>query len=173
MVFYMNVQKVAETDDFNALGEIYAQSWKTAYRGIVPQDYLDDLSGSRWAKVLSGSTFDAYVIREDGQYIGTSSIGAAREEKMVGWGEIISIYLLPEYFGKGYAEPLFKCAVNALCEKGYTNIYLWVLKENIRAQRFYEKHGFHNSGEAALIEIAGAELTEIRYIKNIVTGETI
>ena len=169
----MNIQKVTDTDDFNAIGEIYAQSWKTAYRGIVPQDYLDKLAGSRWAKVLSGSSFDAYVIREDRKYIGTSSIGAAREEKMVGWGEIISIYLLPEYFGKGYAEPLFKCAVNALCEKGYTNIYLWVLKENIRAQRFYEKHGFHNSGEASLIEIAGTELTEIRYIKNIVTGETI
>ena len=168
----MNIHKVTETDDFNAIGEIYAQSWKTACRGIVPQDFLDELAGSRWAKVLSGSKYDSYVIREDRKYIGTSSIGAAREEKMAGWGEIISIYLLPEYFGKGYAEPLFKRAVNALCEKGCTNIYLWVLNENIRAQRFYEKHGFHNSGEAALIDIAGAELTEIRYIKNIVTGET-
>ena len=164
----MNIQKVTETDDFNAIGEIYAQSWKTAYQGIVPQDYLDGLAGSRWAKVLGDNKYDAYVIMEDGKYIGTSSICAARDEKMVGWGEIISIYLLPEYFGKGYAEPLFKCAINALGEKGHTNIYLWVLKGNIRAQKFYEKHGFQKNGDTSLVEIAGEELEDIRYIKSII-----
>ena len=164
----MHLQKVTKADDFNAIGEIYAQSWKLAYRGIVPQGYLDGLAGSQWAGVLGDSKYDAYVILEDGKYIGTSSICAARDEKMVGWGEIISIYLLPEYFGKGYAQPLLQRAMNALKEKGYANIYLWVLKENIRAQRFYEKHGFHQNGDVSFIEIAGKTLTEIRYIQHIV-----
>ena len=164
----MDIRKVIETDDFNAIGEIYAQSWKTAYKGIVPQEYLDGLSGSLWTKILGDSKYDAYVILEDEKHIGTSSICAARDEKMKGWGEIVSIYLLPEYFGKGYADPLFKGVINALSEKGYTNIYLWVLKENIRAHKFYEKHGFHQNGDTSLIEVAGKELTEIRYIKNII-----
>ena len=51
----MDIQKITETDDFNAIGEIYAQSRKTAYQGIVPQDYLDGLAGSRWAEELGGS----------------------------------------------------------------------------------------------------------------------
>ena len=159
----MDIRKVNEKDDFNAIGEIYAQSWKTAYRGIVSQDYLDGLTGSNWAKVLSDRKNEAYVILEDKKYIGASSIGAARDEKMADWGEIMSIYLLPEYFGKGYSEPLFKCAINALREKGYTKIYLWVLKENTRAQRFYEKHGFYKNGDIDSIEIAGIQLTDIRY----------
>ena len=163
----MHIQKVTENDNLNAIGEIYAQSWKAAYQGMVPQDYLDGLVGSRWANVLGDSQYDAYVILEDEKYIGTSSICAARDEKMVEWGEIVSIYLLPEYFGRGYAGPLFTCVINALRGKGYTNIYLWVLKENIRAQKFYEKHGFHKSGDTAFIEIAGEELAEIRYVKNI------
>ena len=161
----MDIRKVIETDDFDAIGEIYARSWKTAYQGIIPQDYLDGLTGSRWAKVLGDSEYDAYVISEDGKYIGTSSVCAARDEKMAGWGEIVSIYLLPEYFGRGYSEPLLRCAVNALLGEGYANIYLWTLKENIRAQKFYEKYGFHKNGDTLSIEIAGKELTEIRYIR--------
>jgi len=162
----MNIRKVTKADDFDAIGNIYAQSWKITYHGIVPQDYLDDLTGARWATLLSESKYDSFLVLEDGKYIGTSSICAARDEKMPDYGEIISIYLLPEYFGQGYAEPLFNCAINALLVKGYKNIYLWVLEENVRAQKFYEKQDFHKNGDSKLINIAGKELTEIRYVKN-------
>jgi ribosomal protein S18 acetylase RimI-like enzyme len=163
----MEIRKVTPNDDFDALGEIYAKSWKTAYQGIVPHEYLEGLDGSRWAGVLAASQNDAYVIMDGGKYVGTSSICAARDERLKGWGEIISIYLLPEYFGKGYAKPLFERAVNALAEKGYKNIYLWVLAENKRAQRFYEKNGFHKSRDIKHISIGGKELTEFRYSRHL------
>lgn len=163
----METRKVTAKDDFEAIGNIYSCSWKSAYQGIVPQSYLDELSGSRWSSVSVDSQYDAYVIMDKEKYAGTSSICAARDEKMMGWGEIISIYLLPEYFGKGYAKPLLDCAVNALVGKGYKSIYLWVLDYNIRAQKFYEKHGFEKNGDAASLTIGGKELTEIRYIKHL------
>jgi len=162
----MEIRKVVQTDDFDAIGEIYAKSWKTAYKGIVSQSYLDKLQGSRWSSVLAESQNDAFIIVDSGKYIGTSSICAARDFEMTGWGEIISIYLLPEYFAKGYAEPLFNCAVNNLLEKGYKNIYLWVLEGNIRAQRFYEKQGFNKNGDKLPIEIAGEYLIELRYVRS-------
>ena len=162
----MNARKITQNDDFEAIGNIYAQSWKTAYRGIIPQEYLDTLNASRWTHGLENGIYDAFVLIEDDRYIGTSSICAARDEKMADYGEIISLYLLPEYFGHGYAAPLLQCAVNALLEKGHKNIYLWVLKENTRAQKFYEKQGFHKNGDTSCIEIAGKELAEIRYVKN-------
>ena len=162
----MIVRKVTQSDDFDAIGNIYAQSWKSAYRGIVPQSYLDSLSGEQWADKFRTRKHDSFIILEGGKYIGTSSICAARDEIMAGYGEIISIYLLPEYFGQGYAEPLLNCAVNALWEKGYENIYLWTLEKNIRAQRFYEKNGFYKNGDTSAIEIAGKELTEIRYVRS-------
>ena len=167
----MHVRKVTKTDDFDAIANIYAQSWKAAYHGIVPQDFLDSLTTKQWSDKLANSTFDAYVILEDDKYIGTSSICAARDVKMAGYGEIISIYLLPEYFGRGYAKPLIDCVTNALLEKGYSNIYLWTLTENIRAQKFYEKHGFHKNDDISTIEIAGKELTEFRYVKCLLTAE--
>ena len=118
--------------------------------------------------MVHDNSYDSYIILEDGKYIGTSSISSARDVKMMGWGEIISIYLLPEYFGKGYGELLLKYSMDVLRKKGYKHIYLGVLKENTRARTFYEKHRFHNNDDASLIEIAGEELTEIRCIKILV-----
>ncbi len=120
----MEIRKVRRDDDFVAIGNIYARSWKAAYRGIVPQHYLDELNGAHWSNVLANSRYDAFIILDEHQYVGASSVCPARDEKMIGWGEIISIYLLPEYFGKGYATPLFDYATNALIGAGFKNIYL-------------------------------------------------
>lgn len=163
----MEVRKVTQNDDFDAIGNIYSSSWKAAYQGIVPQDYLDSLDGSHWSAALRDGEREAFVVMDGKKYAGSSSIGAARDEEMAGWGEIISIYLLPEYFGCGYAELLLECAVNALREKGYNDIYLWVLDKNIRARNFYEKHGFVMNTDHATITIGGKELAEIRYIHHL------
>ena len=153
-----------QTDDFYAIANIYASSWKTAYKDIVPQDYLDKISENNWADKLRNSTSDAYILIENGKYIGTSSVCAARDEEMSGWGEIISIYLLPEYFGKGYGKPLFDNSVDALLDMGYNKIYVWVLEQNTRARKFYEKNGYKFS-DKKFINIGGKDLPEMRYIK--------
>jgi hypothetical protein len=59
-----------------AIGTIYSRSWKTAYRGIVSQYYLDTLSGRHWSSVLADSRYDTYVMMDGGKYIGVSSVGA-------------------------------------------------------------------------------------------------
>lgn len=160
----MEIRRVTDADDFEKIGNIYAQSWKTAYRGIVSQNFLDALSGSRWAPMLAQREYGAYVVLDNGAYVGTSSFHAARDAKMKGWGEIISIYLLPEYFGKGYATPLLQAVVADLSSQGFEHIYLWVLEENARARRFYENNGFRCTSDTANIELGGKELVEVRYI---------
>lgn len=161
----MEIRKTNKADDFVAIGRIYAESWRVAYKGIVPQDYLDGLSPERLSRRLIADMDGAYVLTENGEYIGTSSICAARDEAMAGWGEIMSIYFLPEYFGKGFAKPLLEFVENELEALGFKDIYLWVLEENHRARRFYEKCGFVYGGERQGITIAGAELPELRYVK--------
>jgi RimJ/RimL family protein N-acetyltransferase len=164
----VEIRKVTEHDDFDAIGNIYAQSWKYAYKGIVPQDYLDSLDSARWAPVLSRRSHDAFVLVENGRYIGTASICAARDEAMAGWGEIISIYMHPCAMGEGLAAPLFKAVMDALAERGFQDIYLWVLEENTRAQKFYEKNGFIKNGDTMDIVIGGRKLVEVRYVCHIV-----
>ena len=165
----MEVRKIMPADDVAAIADIYVQSWKTAYRGIVPQDFLDKLDGNGWADFLREGQCESYVvIKGNRRYMGTASVCPAREKSMTGWGELVSLYLLPEAFGKGYAEPLFCAAMRGLLQMGYEEAYLWVLEENLRAQRFYEKQGFRKNGDRMEIAVGGKELVEIRYVKRIV-----
>lgn len=53
--------------------------------------------------------------------------------------EIISIYLLPDYMGRGFGKALFDSVIVELKNMGYRNIFLWVLEENLRARKFMKK----------------------------------
>lgn len=146
---------------------IYALGWKSAYKNIVPQVYLDNLSLERWTPLLQASTFSSFIMKDKGEFVATSSIATARDEKMKGWGEIISIYVLPEHFRKGYGQQLLVFAINKLHSNGFNKIYLWVLDENKRARKFYEQNGFSANGDKKTMNIGGKELIEVCYVYTI------
>ena len=85
---YMRAGDAAE------VGGVYAESWRYAYRGIVPQAYLDRLSGDWWAKALKEER-ENLVMAEDGRIIGTVGFGKSRWDFHRDYGEIVSLYLLP------------------------------------------------------------------------------
>ena len=162
----MKIREVREYDDYRAIAEIYKTAWQFAYSGIVPQKYLDSLSADRWLPLFDERSIDSFVLIENGEYIGTSAVCASRDEALAGWGELVSIYLLPEHFGCGGALPLLNHTVNSLLEKGFKVVYLEVLEENRRARRFYEKHGFMQFGQTASTDVGGKPLGTIRYKKH-------
>lgn len=147
-------------EDAPAVRRIYICGWQNAFRGIVPQNYLDHMNLDDWMPPLEG----AYLLTNGDQILGTSSISAARDSSFSGWGEIISIYILPSLIGQGYGHTLFSFAVQKLLELGYRQIYLNVFEDNLRARSFYEKHGFVWNGERIPLQIDGKNLVELRYI---------
>jgi len=163
----MHVRKAA-VDDAEAISRIYALSWKAAYKDMVPQAFLDNLKEDNWVTYFSRSLADgslgALMICNADTPVGCAAFGRSRDEKLPDWGEIVSVYLYPDDFGRGYGEVLLKGAVEALQEQGYQKIYLWVLRDNIRARRFYEKHGFVCSGDECTVEIMGQQLVDLRYV---------
>lgn len=134
----------ARAEDAAAVGKIYCDSWKAAYRGIMPADYL----------VLES---------EEGAVFGLANIGASRDQERPDWGELRAIYLLPEYWRKGSGTALFRAAEEELRRRGYGRYFLWVLVENTRARRFYEKMGMRLSGPEQPFSIGGKEIWEWRY----------
>lgn len=163
----MTIRK-ATVADVKDISRIYAHSWKAAYAGLVPRNFLDAIDDDRWVEKFSrdigDGTLEALMVCDGDTPAGCAAFGAARDEKMPGWGEIVSVYLHPDYFGKGYGEALLKVTVEALRQQGYERIYLWVLRENARARRFYEKHGFAGNGETCTLDIMGEELVDVRYV---------
>lgn len=160
----MEIRFVTEHDDLGAVSNVYEKSWKYAYKNIIPQSYLDGIPKGKWLQSLDNDTRHSLIMLDGDKVIGTSSFGASRFDDMDGYGEIISVYLLPEYIGKGCGKQLFQAAVDELKQMGYNDIFLWVLEENTRARRFYEKFGFKTNGKILNDNIGGRDLTEIQYI---------
>ena len=162
----MEIRHIQENDDRMAISHIYEEGWRFAYRGIVPQEFLDSIPGGRWAYCLDRKGVGSLVVVEDGQLIGTSSYSQSRWEQFSGFGEIISIYMLPQYMGKGYGRRLLEAAVAELEMFGYQDIFLWVLAQNQRARKFYEKCGFTPTEHVMDHEIGGKMLQEVQYYRS-------
>ena len=77
-------------------------------------------------------------------------------------GEIFALYVLSEYYGTGVGKLLMDAGLEKL--KAYPRVCLWVLKENARAIRFYEKCGFSTDGKELFSERVNA--AEIRMCRN-------
>ncbi len=160
----MDIRCIMPTDDRMMISKVYEESWKFAYKGIIPQNYLDSVPEGSWSPNLDNQGRETLVCIDDGKIVGTSSFCESRFEQFQGWGEIISIYLLPDYIGRGCGRSLMKAALSELKKQGYENVFLWVLEENIRARNFYEQYGFVLTDDFLDNSIGGKALREVRYV---------
>ena len=165
----MVIRYVDYNDDPLSISRVYELSWKYAYRDIVPQEYLNSIPEGKWAAHVKREGMHSIVAVSDGDIIGTLSFCSSRWEKYCGFGEIVSVYLLPEHMGRGVGGKLLEFALSELKSSGFVNVLLWVLEDNYIARRFYEKHGFVCSGDFIDDVIGGRELREIMYIRELHT----
>lgn len=162
----------ATPDDAPALAKVHIDSWRAAYRGLVPDSYLDKLDygrrAERFRESLSTSGEETYIAEQDGEAIGFLTLGACRDEDMdqATTGEIWGIYLAPAHWRKGVGRALCQEAERMLKSRGYTQITLWVFEGNSQARRFYEAMGFAPDGASKVLS-PGAPLTAVRYRKAI------
>ncbi|MCM1148655.1 MAG: GNAT family N-acetyltransferase [Butyricicoccus sp.] len=160
----MEIRFLSEHDSLLDVSAVYEQSWKHAYKGIIPQSYLDSIPAGFWAQGLGKSGMYNLLALENGRIIGTSCFCKSRWEKFHNYGEIVSIYFLPEYMRKGFGSALLGRAVEELKTLGFSKILLWVLEDNVPAKSFYEKNGFTPAGEYMSGIFAGKELREQLYV---------
>ncbi len=148
--------------DCDGIGKVYCESWKSAYQNLLPRTYLDLLTAGNCSpnKVSANDI----VLVEQERVLGICHFSEARNRDNEVWGEVVAIYLLPEIWGRGQGRVLLQYSLGELKKKGFQNVCLWVLKDNIRARTFYEKNGFRVSGNEREIEIAECRTSEVEYI---------
>lgn len=161
----------AVPDDAHDYSDAHIASWRYAYKGIVPDDYLDNLSvevrTERFRQSFAESTNMLYLcaVYEE-KIVGILIINPSRDEDLPDAGEVSAIYLRPEYIGKGFGRMMMDYAVETLHQQGFDSIIVWALEDNARACRFYEKCGYVADGTKKEINI-GKPLTEIRFRKSL------
>jgi GNAT superfamily N-acetyltransferase len=154
----------AQAGDAAALGEIHVRTWQSAYEHVFGAERLARMSAARrteqWRRWLAEGV-DAWVFEEeDGSVVGFVWVGDSREAE--GEGELFAIYVLPDSWGSGAGRELMAVGRDAL-RAAYPTSILWVLEDNPRARRFYEREGWELDGGRKEDELLGTTVVEVRY----------
>ena len=160
--------RAAIPEDALAVARVHVRSWQAAYRGLIPQAYLDSLKPEVWAAKYGFQRTDperpTTLVAVDGDGIrGLAMTGPYRGDDLTDVVELLAIYADPQHWGAGVGRLLAAAAREQMRSDGFTEAALWVLDGNVRARRFYERDGWALDGARRTKTIAGAELDEVRY----------
>jgi ribosomal protein S18 acetylase RimI-like enzyme len=162
----------ATINDAEALARLHVRSWQWAYRGQLPDEYLDRMPETmdRRIEARRAQLTDLppdhrwWIAEQAGQMVGFAVTEPSRDaDALPSTGELSLIYLEQDAAGKGIGRALFAHAVEDLRQRGYAQAILWVLETNARARRFYEAAGWQADGASKTEEWPGVLLREVRY----------
>ena len=151
--------KTMETpEEIEGKSLVHWQTWREAYDDLLPADFQETMTLEK-CRFFSQKYPENTLIAMDGKkVVGFISYGNFRDEAIQA-GEIIALYVLKDYYGKGVSKQLMHAAFVALDQ--FSEIYLWVLKDNKRAIAFYQKMGFTFDGQEKILKL-GKPVKELR-----------
>ncbi len=129
----------AVTADRPRIAAIQTQSWQSAYAGVLPPDYLaGQLAGDlarHWQAVAISDSDIVLVAMSDDDIVGFIAVWVDPDPL------IDNLHVLPGRRSAGIGRALMAAAADALEAGGHSRAHLWVVAENVRAIRFYERLG--------------------------------
>lgn len=159
----------ATVNDARRIAEIEVESSRYAYKNIVADEHLyQNLSVEgripvyeRW---LSEKRFTLYVYEEPetGKILGMMGIGMCEDEDKTNAFELHFIYVDPDYVRMGIGSEMLAFYEEAGMAQGCTDFVIWVLEENEKGRKFYEKHGYRLDGQEKIFRRWNKR--EIRYV---------
>jgi ribosomal protein S18 acetylase RimI-like enzyme len=139
--------RIAEVTDAKGIATVGVRTWQTNYRGIFPDEKLDQLSieehTERWKNNLIRNkpteNLEIIVVEDPKNgIVGFASGGKYEATHPIYDSEIGAIYVLKNYQGKGIGTAMVKRMVKFFISKEWKSMIIWVLKDNYQ-RRFYEK----------------------------------
>ncbi len=127
-------------EEMDGKGYVHWKSWQETYSGLMPPQYVDTLTLEQTVSWAHSWPQNTLVLKEGGQVIGFSCFGESDGSGPGKTGEVIAIYVLEKYQGRGLGLQLMKATMELLADK--REVILWVLKGNEKAIRFYLRYGF-------------------------------
>ena len=187
----MVVIRSASTADAPQIAAVMRDSWFAAYEGIIARQVIDRVTapdgGARvrqsfrtrpWQRMLAAVARHPRPAAGAGAVpgiVGYASFGPERDVLGTSWpyprtaagaegrvAELYALYVRPAWWSTGTGRALMDQVLAKASTAGYRCIALWVLEDNSRARRFYERAGFAPDGASHLLRDLGG-ITEIRY----------
>jgi GNAT superfamily N-acetyltransferase len=159
----------ATQSDVPAISRVHIDTWRTTYRGIVPDEHLENLSYERrangWYQILNRAPEDGnftYIAEDESdEIVGFANGGVERTGDPIYRGELMAIYIRQSYQEKGIGRGLVQVVAERLGRLGINSMLVWVLVDNPACQ-FYAALGGKIVHEKELT-IGGKPLIEVAY----------
>jgi ribosomal protein S18 acetylase RimI-like enzyme len=150
------------------VARVQVRSWQAAYRGLLPDEYLDQLRAEDRAQAYDFANADprkpqTIVATEAGLIRGFATTMPSRDSDLAEHGELCALYVDPEYWGHGLGKDLVLAARERLVALGFVDALLWVLSGNARADRFYRIDQWKPDGSQRTDTVWGVTVNEVRY----------
>lgn len=153
--------------DAETVGRIHVESWKVAYRGIMPDDVIarTDLAyrTALWKERIADQEWPVFLIEEQGKCVAFCQMVPTKDsdDNPQRVGHITSLHVLPELRGRGFGRVLMDHVLGEFRRRRFSEVTLWVLEQNRDARRFYETCGFRVDG--GMRPYPKTNVPEVRY----------
>ncbi|CZC77897.1 acetyltransferase, gnat family [Streptococcus pneumoniae] len=130
------IKSMETPEEIEGKSLVHWQTWREAYDDLLPAEFQETMTLERCRFFSQKYPENTLIAIGDLKVVGFISYGNFRDETIQA-GEIIALYVLKDYYGKGIAQKLMKAALTAL--NHFSEIFLWVLKDNKRAMLSIKK----------------------------------
>lgn len=157
----------ANVTDAEGIARVHVDCWRTTYKDIVPEEFLNKLSYENrtqlWIQNISNETNYVFVAEQEGKIVGFTDGGKEKSGKYPGYmADITTLYILEEFQGLGMGRQLLQQVFLKLKENNMTSALVWVLEDN-PSKYFYETMGAKVIENQKDITIGGKQLNLIGY----------
>ena len=157
-------------DDVDDLSRLHVLCWQQAYEGLLPAEFLRDLSveqrAASWRLTVADPETFVLVACVHNQVVGFVSCGLARKEAAsYGDGEIYAIYIHRDYYRKGIGRRFMADAAKFWLAKGGHSLVVMFIAANAQAESFYQSMGGVQVWEG-MFEIAGIPVPDKAHVIN-------
>ena len=136
----------ATIQDIEAIADIKIAGWQTAYRGIIDDEFLDNMNRNQEIEKRKNNLGkESLIVAEyNGRIVGFSLYRAYNKDVASYPNadcEISSIYIEPTLKRNGIGKKMMKYIIEDLKEKGKKQMILGCLEDNYSSRAFYDKMG--------------------------------
>lgn len=146
----------AKFEDMAVAAGIMVTSFRAAFAAFVSRETMDACTNLDNCRAMLESIYREGKIH----FLMGGDQGFLCWQETEDGAEIVAIHSLPVSWGTGLGQAMLTEVLNRLGDRA---VFLWAFKENTRARRFYEKHGFCWDGSERVSEFDGA--LEVRYVR--------
>jgi len=157
----------AALTDFEDIALLHTKSWRTAYKGLLSDGYLEnnlvDERKKYWKEKLTSLSAKEFVIVAEDES-GIVGFAAVMDKPEKTYDALLdNLHVQPDLKGQGLGGKLMKEVAQRLLNSGRKSFYLWVLKGNTPAELFYKAKGARVEDKGTGM-FGGQEIEETRFV---------